>query len=410
VDLAETFSAMPNATRLGDLPGAWHWSDAPGFDMSAVVSADGKHAFQAYALDSFDEGLAISILSFAKDHSADLIAAPERPLVLAEGFAHPGYAFDAVVAVGPAIHRYYPEDAQLQLAIRALIPAFRCEFTGDEDEADAEYRYSRAAGVPGTRWGREPRPFLKMRFRGDDGRLPAERGFARPKLLVSWITRHEGNAELFVEVENYRHDVYTVEWADTWTLTAPGSAPRPVTLDDLFETLKSASYGPNIAAGTSEFPDWTPHNHLADHDRPKPRITIAPVAAPVLRAFDADGRTLDDPTDTEVHDLFSDLNARCPFAIVQRLDREPTDQFYFQIHLDYVGDQDADADEEVDVDYDVEFRDGGPDKHYRARISGQQPFTIPEDLLHKVYRAWRTGDPELMHLLPWRLLNLDGRS
>lgn len=55
-------------------------------------------------------------------------------------------------------------------------------------------------------------------------------------------------------------------------------------------------------------------------------------------------------------------------AIVERLDREPTGEFYFQIHLDYVGDQDPDADEEVDVDYDIEFRDGGP--HYAARMTG----------------------------------------
>lgn len=394
---------MPNATRLGDLPEAWHWSNAPGFDMSAALSADGKHAFKTFALDSFDEGLAVAILSFAREHSASLIAAPERPFVLVEGFVHPGYAFDAVVAVGPALHRYFPEDAALNSAVRAVVPAFRCEFAGDEDEADAEYRYRRAAGVPGTRWGREPRPFLKMRFRGDNGRLPAEREFHRPKLLVSWIARHEGNADLFVEFENYRHDVYTVEWADTWTITAPGAAPRHITVDDLLDTLKSALYGPNIAAGTGEFPGWTRHNRPADQHRPEPRKTTVRVAAPTLRAFDADGRTLHDPTDTEVHDLFADLTARCPFAIVERLDREPTDQFFFQIHLDYVNDQDPDADE-VDVDVDVEFRDGGPDKHYCARISGRQPFTIPQDLLHKVYRAWRSEDPELMHLLPWSLL------
>ncbi|WP_329412230.1 beta-ketoacyl synthase N-terminal-like domain-containing protein [Nocardia vinacea] len=65
---------------------------------------------------------------------------------------------------------------------------------------------------------------------------------------------------------------------------------------------------------------------------------------PVLRAIDASGRQLDDPTDTEVHDLFADLNAGCPFVIVKRLD-EPARQFYFQVHLDYVGDQNPDADE-----------------------------------------------------------------
>ena len=131
-----------------------------------------------------------------------------------------------------------------------------------------------------------------------------------------------------------------------------------------------------------------------DYDRP--------VAAPILRAYDASGRTLDNPTDVEVHDLFADLNARCPFAVVERLDREPTDQFYFQIHLDYDGDRNADADKEVDIDYDVEYRDGGPDRHYKARITDLYGFA-GLDLVYKVYRAWRAEDPELAHLLSWQV-------
>lgn len=251
MDLTETFSAKPNVAGLGDLPDAWHWSNAPGFDFSAALSADGKHAFQAYALDSFDEGFAVALLSFAREHATELVT--DRPLTLAEGFSHPGYAFDAVVAAGPGVHTYYAEDAELHSAVRALVPAFRCEFTGDEDEAEAQYRYRNPAGVPGTNWGREPRPFLKMRFRGNDGSLEEVREFYRPKLLVSWITRNEGHADLFVELENYRREVYTVEWTDTWSLTAPGEAPRRTTLDELLDTLKSALYGPNLGAGTGEF-------------------------------------------------------------------------------------------------------------------------------------------------------------
>jgi hypothetical protein len=49
-------------------------------------------------------------------------------------------------------------------------------------------------------------------------------------------------------------DVYTVKWADTWTLTALGAPPRPVALEELLDTLKSALYWPNIAAGTGRFP------------------------------------------------------------------------------------------------------------------------------------------------------------
>ena len=131
--------------------------------------------------------------------------------------------------------------------------------------------------------------------------------------------------------------------------------------------------------------------------------------APRFRAADASGRTLDDPTDTEVHDLFADLNARWPFAVVERLDREPADQFYFQMHLDYVGDQDPDADEEVDADWDVEFRDGGPDKHYHARVTGDYVAGGKDlaYLIYTVYHAWRTEDPRLRELLSWELKTFD---
>ncbi|MFF3227021.1 hypothetical protein ACFYV7_29785 [Nocardia suismassiliense] len=133
------------------------------------------------------------------------------------------------------------------------------------------------------------------------------------------------------------------------------------------------------------------------------------MTAPKLRASDASGQTLEDPTDTQVHDLFAGLNARWPFAIVERLDREPTGEFYFQIHLDYVGDQNPDADEEVDIDYDVEFRDGGPDKHYRARVAGAYRIDGMDlaYLVYTVYSAWRAEDPRLEDLLSWELLKSD---
>ncbi|WP_153413636.1 hypothetical protein [Nocardia macrotermitis] len=130
------------------------------------------------------------------------------------------------------------------------------------------------------------------------------------------------------------------------------------------------------------------------------------MTTPTLRASDASGQTLDDPTDIQVHDLFACLNARWPFSIVARLDREPLGHFYFQMHLEYVGDQDPDADEEVDVDYEVQFRDGGADRHYRARVLGD--YTIAGKdlayLVYTVYHAWRTEDPGLAELLPWELL------
>lgn len=130
------------------------------------------------------------------------------------------------------------------------------------------------------------------------------------------------------------------------------------------------------------------------------------MTGPKLRAVDASGRTLDDPTDVQVHDLFADLNLHVPFAIVDRLDREPLGQNYFQIHLDYVGGQDSNVDEEPVVDYDVEFREGGSDRHYGARISEPAGFG-KLDRVCAVYRAWRDGDPGLWELVTWEPVRFD---
>jgi len=242
VDPRETYAAMPNVAALDDLPDAWHWATAPGFDSSAALYADGKRAFQAYALDSYDEGLAIALLSFARSHSTELTT--DAPLTLAEGFSHQGYAFDAVAAATPPLHRLYPDDAEMNDAVRAVIPVYRCEVAGDESLQDAEYRYSRGTGIRGTRWDRPPSPYLKFRFRGDTGTVQAKRGFAGMKLLVTRLSKSQD--DLFVEFENYRHEVYTVTWTGTWTLTRPDGVATPVSLEELLEAVKVALYGPNI--------------------------------------------------------------------------------------------------------------------------------------------------------------------
>ncbi|MEV5718160.1 hypothetical protein AB0L41_30095 [Amycolatopsis mediterranei] len=244
MDPRETYAAMPGVTALGDLPDAWHWAAAPGFDHCAALYDDGKRAFQAYALDSYDEGLAVALLSFARSHSTGLTT--DAPLTPAEGFSHRGYGFDAVAAAAPPLHRLYPDDAEMNDAVRAVIPVYRCEVAGDESLQDAEYRYSRGSGIRGTRWDRPPSPYLKYRYRGATGSVQAKRGFAGLKSMISTVTRGEGRDDLFVEFENYRHEVYTVTWAATWTLTGPDGVATPVSLEELLEAIKVALYGPNV--------------------------------------------------------------------------------------------------------------------------------------------------------------------
>src|SRR5262245_28922106 len=147
MDIPTVITAMPNAAPLAGLPDAWHWAQVPGFDFAAALSTDGRHLFQLYAHRCYDEDLVTAVLAFARHHESDLIAPPAQPLALAEGFAHPGRGFDMVVTVGPGVHKYHAEDGPLHEVTRAVFPAYRCEFSGTENEDEVYYRYSRAAGV-----------------------------------------------------------------------------------------------------------------------------------------------------------------------------------------------------------------------------------------------------------------------
>ncbi|MGH6655210.1 MAG: hypothetical protein ACRDVE_08390, partial [Actinocrinis sp.] len=183
MDLAAVISAMPNAAPLAGLPQAWHWDKAPGFDLAAALSSDGKYLFQLAALRSYDAGLVADALAFARQHESELILSPDRPLALAEGFAHPGRSFDMVVAVGPGVHKFHEKDGQLHDVTRSVFAAYRCEFSGTESEDDVYYRYSRAAGATPNRLGREPRPTMKIRYRPDDGRVMHKPTYFMPNSL-----------------------------------------------------------------------------------------------------------------------------------------------------------------------------------------------------------------------------------
>lgn len=251
MDLASTFSAIPEVTPLPDLSNAWHWPLAPGFDFAAALSQDRKHVFQCYALKSYDEGLARAILFFARERGADLIAPPERPLVAVEGFSHPGYKFDAMVAISPTIHTYHEENPELLRVTRAVFPAYRCEFAGDEGEAETRYRYKRAAGVPATKLKRKPHPYVKMRERTESGRVISKRGFVQLATLLHGLRTLENRPDRFVEFENYRHDVWRVEWDGSWVLTGQSTTDRRLGIDELLEFVKANLYGPNLNVTTS---------------------------------------------------------------------------------------------------------------------------------------------------------------
>jgi hypothetical protein len=251
VDLAGTLAAMPNAVALDGVPDAWFWSHAPRFGFAAVIS--GEHVFQCYAHASYDEGLARAVLEFCRAHATELAAPPDRPLVVAEGFTHEGFAFDTVVAVSPHIHKYHADTPAVHDATRAVFPAYRCEFSGAETEDEATFRYSRAAGAQPTRWNREPNPYLRMRMRAASGREIPDLGFANPTKLVHELTQLPDRPAGFTEFENYERRLWTVRWTDGYTVTEGDTEPTPTELPALVELAKTVLYGPNRDAGESAF-------------------------------------------------------------------------------------------------------------------------------------------------------------
>lgn len=165
--MAATFAALPGAVPLDGVPDAWFCTHAPEFGHTAILSRAGKHAFQCYAHNSYDEGVARAVVTFAREHDDELIAAPEHPLVVVEGFEHPGFGFDTVVAVRATVHKYQSDKPEVT---RAVFPAYGCEFSGAETQDEAAYRYTRAAGAQPSRWDREPNSYLKIRHRAASGR------------------------------------------------------------------------------------------------------------------------------------------------------------------------------------------------------------------------------------------------
>jgi hypothetical protein len=80
-----------------------------------------------------------------------------------------------------------------------------------------------------------------------------------------------------------------------------------------------------------------------------------------LRITMADGRVFNNPPTVDLHELLHDLlasmNFRHCFLIVERTDLV---QHYIQVMVD------TDVDPEEGTGYFVEYRQGGPDQHFRA--------------------------------------------
>ncbi|WP_246127534.1 hypothetical protein [Amycolatopsis rhizosphaerae] len=125
--------------------------------------------------------------------------------------------------------------------------------------------------------------------------------------------------------------------------------------------------------------------------------------APRIVATDSH-RTIEGPSETQLHDLLADINLSVPFVIVERLDDDPGDH-YLQVRLD----------ERVDPNqgraYLVEFRDGGPEAHFRAVVSDNSPwdsaFSPAFDTVVSTVQSWAFQREDWRTALAWERLEFE---
>ncbi|MFC5034655.1 hypothetical protein ACQFX6_32210 [Streptomyces sp. DSM 41987] len=116
------------------------------------------------------------------------------------------------------------------------------------------------------------------------------------------------------------------------------------------------------------------------------------MGTPLLRAIEWDGTSWDDPSDDQLHDLLADMSLTWRFVVVERLDLEPAGQHYMQVYLN------------DDLSYQVEYRDGGPDRHFRAHVPRtHEVFSVQP--VAEVLQGWAHGQPGWREALPWAPLS-----
>jgi hypothetical protein len=249
MDLAETLSAMPGATPVPGLDAAWYWSPNRRFHFTAALAADGTRALQVNALDTYDQDLVRAILAAAREQaSAETGAGDEQLLTEVDGFAHPGYEFDAVMLIAPAIHQAHArENPDLHARTLVAFPGWHYEFSGDETADELKFRCGHPQGVPISKLTRGPEPFLKMSYANTKTKAGSQgphRGFTKLPVLLRELELLEGAPGSFVEYENHRGEVWRATPQDSGLVLDGATGQRQLTLAELLDFARDSLTSP----------------------------------------------------------------------------------------------------------------------------------------------------------------------
>ncbi|MFI1159097.1 hypothetical protein [Streptomyces sioyaensis] len=106
-------------------------------------------------------------------------------------------------------------------------------------------------------------------------------------------------------------------------------------------------------------------------------------------ALTAAGTVHERPAAETLYDLLSELNLTLPFLVVERADGRDPEQHYIQAHL------------AEDGSCLVEYRDGGPDQHFRTVVA--PPYDMKgHDEVAALVTSWARDDGEWRRRGHWQ--------
>lgn len=321
---------------LTGFDGGLQWTTPSGHNRYAVITPGGEYLLEFATRKTSAPELAAAVCRFATEHWQQLIGTAS-PIRVVHGFRPaPPYSFDCVAALAPDIHNAHKvEYPALHSRTFSLAVVHSWEVLPSLSEAEA---IATKKLVALSNLERPVNPLVRTKFRAGSARSTGDRrAVASERNIVPVIARLDSDPNGFIELENARGDLATLQWLNGYVANETGQAPqslgsREAATDWLRSFLRRQVNGPATRPGG------------------EPGLSGVNLAPTITLSLE-DGTVADGLSDWQLRDELDRLSPSGSnrFAVFQH---EP--QRYLQTYAN------------EDGTFDLEYRDGGPDQHYRS--------------------------------------------